>query len=289
MRPLLLETPLATRLSDAAQHAVAPLSGLPLATGANAPAIAVAELGVSYAGRTVLAGVTMDIASGRITALIGPSGCGKSTFLSCLNRLIDLVPYSQVSGSVVLHGTDLYGDGVLPLLVRRRIGMVFQRPNPFPLTIRKNLQVPLRELGVRRRDELDARTERALRDVGLWSEVHDQLDKPALALSGGQQQRLCIARALALEPSTLLLDEPCSALDPISSGAVEDLIAQLRGRYTVIVVTHNLAQARRIADEVGLFWVRDGCGALIEFGAAAQVFGKPKHRLTCEYICGMRG
>lgn len=256
---------------------------------ARETALSVRKLGVSYAGRPVLKGVDIDIAAGHITALIGPSGCGKTTFMSCLNRMIDLVPGSSVTGQVMLHGGDIYGRGVSPLVLRRQVGMVFQRPNPFPLSIRANLEMPLREIGVRHRDEIENRITRALQDVGLWVEVKDRLGKPALALSGGQQQRLCIARALALEPSTLLLDEPCSALDPISSGAVEDLIAQLRGRYTVVVVTHNLAQARRIADDVALFWVQDDCGSMVEFGPARQVFTAPKHRLTCEYICGMRG
>jgi phosphate transport system ATP-binding protein len=253
------------------------------------PALSVKGLAVSYGGRQVLGQVDMDIAAGHITALIGPSGCGKTTFLSCLNRMIDLVPRSSVSGRITLHGVDLHDRKVVPLMLRRRVGMVFQRPNPFPLSIRRNLEMPLREIGVRDRAELEQRVHAALVGVGLWNEVKDHLNKSALALSGGQQQRLCIARALVLEPSTLLLDEPCSALDPISSGAVEDLIARLRGRYTIVVVTHNLAQARRIADEVAMFWVVDGCGALIEFGPAERVFKAPQHRLTCEYICGMRG
>jgi phosphate transport system ATP-binding protein len=285
----LVEAPLPEFFRDERAEAVAARVIPNLTDVADVAALSVKELGVSYANRAVLKGVTIDIAAGHITALIGPSGCGKTSFLSCLNRMIDLVPGSTVSGRVLLHGEDLYGEGVVPLMLRRRVGMVFQRPNPFPLSIRKNLEMPLREIGVRSRSELEGRVERALRDVGLWKEVAGQLNKSALALSGGQQQRLCIARAIALEPSTLLLDEPCSALDPISSGAVEDLIVQLRGRYTVVVVTHNLAQARRIADEVALFWVQDGCGALIESGNAHKVFTAPQHCLTCEYICGMRG
>ena len=253
------------------------------------PALSVKGLAVSYGYRRVLSNVDMDITAGHITALIGPSGCGKTSFLSCLNRMIDLVPHSSVTGKIMLHGVDLHGRQVVPLMLRRRVGMVFQRPNPFPLSIHRNLEMPLREIGVRHRTELESRVHAALVSVGLWAEVKDQLNKSALALSGGQQQRLCIARALVLEPSTLLLDEPCSALDPISSGAVEDLIVQLRGRYTIVVVTHNLAQARRIADEVAMFWVVEGCGALIEFGPAERVFKAPQHCLTCEYICGMRG
>lgn len=253
-------------------------------------ALTVEHLSVKYAKRQVLQDVSVDIRAKKITALIGPSGCGKSTFLSCLNRMIDLVPHSAVTGTVTLDGADIYGPAVVPLMLRRQIGMVFQRPNPFPMSIRKNIEMPLRELGMKRRADLDAKVEQVLQDVGLWKEVKDQLDKSAMCLSGGQQQRLCIARAIALQPSTLLLDEPCSALDPISSGVVEDLIAQLRGRFTVVVVTHNLAQARRIADHVGLFWVKNNCcGTLVEFGTAQQVFEAPAHQLTADYIAGIRG
>jgi phosphate transport system ATP-binding protein len=282
-----VETPLAGLLLP--ERTAAPSVDPASARAPGPAALAVHRLGVSYAGRAVLRDVTIDIAAGHITALIGPSGCGKTTFLGCLNRMTELIPGSQVHGEVKLHGEDIYAGEVVALRLRRRVGMVFQRPNPFPLSIRKNLEMPLREIGIRERCELESRIERALRDVGLWQEVVDQLNKSALALSGGQQQRLCIARALALQPSTLLLDEPCSALDPISSGAVEDLIAQLRGRYTIVVVTHNLAQARRIADEAALFWVQNGCGALIESGPAKKLFTAPQHCLTCEYICGMRG
>jgi phosphate transport system ATP-binding protein len=253
-------------------------------------ALKVEDLAVKYAKRTVLHKVSMNIRAKKITALIGPSGCGKSTFLSCLNRMIDLVPHSEVSGSVTLNGTSIYSPGIVPLMLRRQVGMVFQRPNPFPMSIRKNIEMPLREIGMKKRSDLDAKVEQVLRDVGLWNEVKDQLNKSAMCLSGGQQQRLCIARAIALEPSTLLLDEPCSALDPISSGTVEDLITQLRDRFTVVVVTHNLAQARRIADNVGLFWVGNNCcGTLVEFGSATQVFESPAHPLTADYIRGIRG
>ena len=284
-----LEAPLPEFLTADVPPDARPAKESTLHLAPTLPALSVKDLAVSYGSRPVLRGVNMDITAGHITALIGPSGCGKTTFLSCLNRMIDLVPQSAVSGKVTLHGVDIHDRGVVPLMLRRKVGMVFQRPNPFPLSIRRNLEMPLRELGVSDRTELERRVHAALVGVGLWSEVKDHLNKSALALSGGQQQRLCIARALVLEPSTLLLDEPCSALDPISSGAVEDLIAQLRGRYTVVVVTHNLAQARRIADEVAMFWVVDGCGALIEFGPAERIFKAPQHCLTCEYICGMRG
>jgi len=173
--------------------------------------------------------------------------------------------------------------------LRRRVGMLFQKPNPFPLSIMRNIEFPLREHGVRNWDEIDRRVEDVLRDVGLWDEVKDRLKAPALSLSGGQQQRLCLARALALKPEVLLMDEPCSALDPISSEVVEDLITSLRGRYTLLVVTHNLAQAKRIADDVALFWVVDGAGQLIESGSVAQIFESPQHALTAAYVNGRRG
>ena len=173
--------------------------------------------------------------------------------------------------------------------LRRQVGMLFQKPNPFPLSIMRNIEFPLREHGVRSRAEIDDRIEDVLRDVSLWDEVKDRLKAPALSLSGGQQQRLCLARALALKPKVLLMDEPCSALDPISSEVVEDLIASLRGRYTVLVVTHNLAQAKRIADDVALFWMTDEAGQLIEFGTVAQIFESPQHTLTAAYVNGRRG
>ena len=175
------------------------------------------------------------------------------------------------------------------IALRRRVGMIFQKPNPFPLSIRKNLEFPLREHGMRDRSTLDQTIEQALRDVGLWDEVKDRLSTPALSLSGGQQQRLSIARALALKPEILLLDEPCSALDPISSGIVEDLIKSLKGRYTLVIVTHNLAQARRIADSVAVFWVQNGTGRLIEYGTSRQVFESPRESLTSAYVNGTRG
>ena len=174
-------------------------------------------------------------------------------------------------------------------MLRRRIGMIFQRPNPFPLSIRRNLDMPLQEHGFKNKADRERRIEQALRDVGLWHEVSDRLDAPALGLSGGQQQRLCIARALVLEPEILLMDEPCSALDPISSGVVEDLIARLGGRYTVIIVTHNLAQARRIANYTAFFWMQDQIGQLIEYGACQQLFDAPAEALTAAYINGTRG
>ncbi|MEE8523997.1 MAG: phosphate ABC transporter ATP-binding protein [Thermoanaerobaculia bacterium] len=247
------------------------------------------SLSVAYGGRTVLQDVSLTMPEGRITALIGPSGCGKTSFLSCFNRMTDLIPGCRVRGRATVGGRDVFGPGTDVVALRRRVGMVFQKPNPFPLSIRRNLELPLRELGIRKRSELDEILETVLTDVGLWDEVKDRLERPAPALSGGQQQRLCIARALALEPEVLLCDEPCSALDPISSGVVEDLIAGLRGRYTVVIVTHNLAQARRIADQAAFFWLRDGCGRLIEDGPAERIFDEPSDELTAAYIRGARG
>lgn len=254
-----------------------------------APHIQVQNLAVSYHGKTVLQGVSLDINKGCITALIGPSGCGKTSLLSSLNRLTDLIPGSHVQGSIRIDGEEITAPSLDVTTLRRKVGMIFQKPNPFPLSIRRNLEMPLREHGVRARHELDERVERALRDVGLWEEVKDRLNSSALALSGGQQQRLCIARALALEPSILLMDEPCSALDPIASAVVEDLIRSLCNRYTVVIVTHNLAQARRVANYAAFFWMTERVGRLIEFGRCQSLFDHPSHDLTAAYISGTSG
>ncbi len=261
----------------------------PATEDAPAAVLATAALSLRYRGRPAFTDVSLPIVEGRVTAVIGPSGCGKTSFLSTLNRLVDLIPGAEASGRVLLRGVDVLGPGVDVIELRRRIGMVFQKPNPFPLSVRRNIELPLREHGVRKGRNLDEIVQGVLRDVGLWDEVKDRLNGPALALSGGQQQRLTIARALALRPEVVLFDEPCGALDPISSGVVEDLIVSLRGRYTVVVVTHNLAQARRIADRVGVFWLQEGAGRLIEHGPAAQVFEAPHHPLTAAYVRGERG
>ena len=246
-------------------------------------------LSVAYAGRSVLRDVSFDIHGGCITALIGPSGCGKTSLLHSLNRMTDLVPGAQVGGSVLFDGRNLLEPGTDVRALRRRVGMIFQKPNPFPLSIRRNLELALRERGLTDRRELADRLEQGLRDVGLWPEVCDRLEQPALALSGGQQQRLCIARALLLQPEVLLMDEPCSALDPIASGVVEDLITQLRGRYTVVIVTHNLAQARRIGNYAAFFWMQESVGQLIEFGQSRHLFERPRDALTHAYVAGARG
>ena len=253
------------------------------------PHIQVENLAVSYHGKKVLEGVSLDINKGCITALIGPSGCGKTSFLSALNRLADLIPGSRVQGRIQIEGVDVMDTNLDVLALRRKVGMIFQKPNPFPLSIRRNIEMPLREHGLRQRDDINERVERALRDVGLWEEVRDRLDAPALALSGGQQQRLCIARALALEPSILLMDEPCSALDPIASAVVEELIQRLRNHYTVVIVTHNLAQARRVANYAAFFWMTERVGKLIEFGRCQSLFESPSHELTAAYVTGISG
>ncbi len=253
------------------------------------PFIEVDRLSLHYGEKPAFQDVTLSINQGRITALVGPSGCGKTSFLTCLNRLTDLVAGCRVAGRITLDGFNVLSPHTDLIQLRRRIGMIFQKPNPFPLSIRRNLEFPLREHGLRDRAQIARTIETTLRDIGLWDEVKDRLDSPALALSGGQQQRLCIARALALSPEVLLMDEPCSALDPLSSGVVEDLIVNLRGRYTILIVTHNLAQARRIADYAALFWVQNGAGRLIETGTAKQIFEEPRDPLTAAYVSGMRG
>jgi phosphate transport system ATP-binding protein len=253
------------------------------------PVIDVQGLRISYNGITALDNLSLQINQGCITALIGPSGCGKTSFLSSLNRLTDLIPRVKVEGRIEFGGLNIHDPSVDVRALRTHVGMIFQRPNPFPLSIRKNIEMPLREHGISGKQVLHERLERALTDVGLWSEVKDRLDQPALGLSGGQQQRLCIARTLALEPKVLLMDEPCSALDPISSGVVEDLVIRLKGQYTVVIVTHNLAQAKRIANYAAFFWMKEKVGKLIEFGQSRQIFEAPSHELTAAYISGVRG
>ena len=240
---------------------------------ANTPSIQSENLSVRYGKTTALHNISLHVPQGTITALVGPSGSGKTSLLSCVNRLTDLIPTCLVTGNLRVGGIDVYSPQTDVIQLRRRVGMIFQKPNPFPFSIRKNLEFPLREHGVMNHEEVQQKIQTALRSVGLWQDVRDRLETPALALSGGQQQRLCIARALVLSPQVLLLDEPCSALDPLSSGVVEDLISELRGRYTIMIVTHNLAQARRIADHTSIFWVLQGTGQLIEQGSTRQIIG----------------
>jgi phosphate transport system ATP-binding protein len=249
------------------------------------------DLGVRYGPVEALAGVTMEIHAKQVTAIIGPSGCGKSTFIRCLNRMNDLVPGVQVTGRLLYHGIDLHGPKVDPIEVRRRIGMVFQRPNPFPKSIYDNVAFAPRMLGMKK--GLDERVEDALRRAALWNEVHDRLGKNALALSGGQQQRLCIARALAVEPEVILLDEPASALDPISTTAIEDLMHELKKDYTLVIVTHNMQQAARVADRTAFFNldVTDGRrrGVLVEYDDTSKIFTSPSDKRTEDYVTGRFG
>ncbi|MBE9173412.1 ATP-binding cassette domain-containing protein [Cyanobium sp. LEGE 06143] len=249
----------------------------------------VTNLSVSYHHSCVLDGLCVPIRRGAITAIVGPSGCGKSTFLSCLNRLSDLSAGCRVSGSIRLDGVEITGPQADLMGLRRRVGWIAQRPNPFPFSIRRNLSVPLAHHGLHDRRRRNAVIESVLQEVGLWPEVRSRLDDSALKLSGGQQQRLCLARALALQPELLLLDEPCSALDPLASGVVEDLIAGLRGRCTQVIVTHNLAQARRLADDLIVFWTAEGRGTIVEQGPAEQLFSAPAHPITAAYLRGERG
>lgn len=252
----------------------------------NPPSLSIQGLSVHYGEQGALLGASLEVAPGELMAVVGPSGCGKSSLLSAVNRMSDLVPGARVSGRVLIDGEDVLSGAVDVQALRRQVGMVFQQPNPFPLSIAENILFALREHGVRNKTELQGRMEQALRATGLWNEVRDRLQKPALGLSGGQQQRLCFARALALEPSVLLLDEPCSALDPIASATVEGLIDSLKGRYTLLMVTHNLAQARRLADHVAVCWVRDGCGCVLDSGPACELFENIRDPLAHRYLNG---
>ena len=250
------------------------------------------DLSVTYGKAVAVKGVNLDIYEKAITAMIGPSGCGKSTVLRCLNRMNDLVPSAQVGGQVLYHDVDLYGNGVDPIEVRRRIGMVFQRPNPFPKSIYDNVAYGLRILGMK--DNLDDRVEKALRGAALWDEVKSRLKKSALGLSGGQQQRLCIARAIAVEPDVVLLDEPASALDPISTSAIEDLMHDLKREYTLVIVTHNMQQAARVAEMTAFFSLEveeDGSrhGVLVEYDSTEKIFTSPADERTEGYVTGRFG
>ena len=250
------------------------------------------DLSVSYGPSLALAGVNLQVYKNVITALIGPSGCGKSTFIRCLNRMNDLVPGVKVGGRVLYHSVDLYGREVDPVEVRRRIGMVFQRPNPFPKSIYDNVAFAPKKLGLP--GDVDERVERALRGAALWDEVKDRLKKSALGLSGGQQQRLCIARAIAVEPDVILLDEPASALDPISTSAIEDLMHELKNEYTLVIVTHNMQQAARVAEMTAFFSLDvkdDGSrhGILVEYDATDKLFTSPSDERTEGYVTGRFG
>ena len=251
-----------------------------------ADGIVVRDLNAWFGTTHVLRGIGVTIAPKAVTAVIGPSGCGKSTFVRCLNRMHEVVPGARVTGSVRVEGMDVYAPGVDPVQVRRKIGMVFQKPNPFPtMSVFDNVVAGLRLGGVRARSVLDEAAERALRQAALWDEVKDQLGKSGVSLSGGQQQRVCIARALAVEPEVLLMDEPCSALDPIATAKIEELILELRSTLTIVVVTHNMQQAARVSESTGFFLL----GELVEFGVTRQLFTNPHDKRTEDYITGRFG
>lgn len=255
------------------------------ATAPPQPKISTRNLNVYYGGFHAIKNVNLDILPNHITALIGPSGCGKSTFLRCLNRMNDLIEGARVEGSVLLDGQDINDPRTDVVALRRRVGMVFQRPNPFPMSIYDNVAYGPRIHGVRRRSELNGIVERSLRQAALWDEVKDKLRQSALALSGGQQQRLCIARVLAVEPEVLLMDEPASALDPTATFRIEELMQELKGRYTIVIVTHNMQQAARVSQYTGFFYQ----GELYEFDETATIFTNPKRRETEDYIRGRFG
>ena len=255
--------------------------------------IDVSDLDIYYGNFLAVEGVNVSIEPRSITALIGPSGCGKSTFLRSLNRMHEVIPGARVEGKVVMDAQDLYGSDVDPVDVRRQIGMVFQRPNPFPtMSIYDNVAAGLRLNAKRmRKSDLDDLVERSLRGANLWTEVKDRLDRPGAGLSGGQQQRLCIARAIAVEPDVLLMDEPCSALDPISTLAIEDLMADLKERFTIVIVTHNMQQAARVSEQTGFFNLNGvgQPGRLIEFNPTEKIFSNPDEKATEDYISGRFG
>jgi phosphate transport system ATP-binding protein len=252
----------------------------------------VRDLGVSYSGKPALKNVSLEIYRNFVTAFIGPSGCGKSTFIRCFNHMNDLIPGAKIHGEISYHGANLYGTDVDPVEVRKRIGMVFQKPNPFPKSIYDNVAFGPRVLGMT--DKLDQRVERALEQAALWDEVKDRLKASALSLSGGQQQRLCIARCLAVEPEVILMDEPASALDPIATTRIEDLMHDLKQDYTIVVVTHNMQQAARVADMTAFFSVERGeegerTGILVEYDATTKIFTQPGDSRTEDYVTGRFG
>jgi phosphate transport system ATP-binding protein len=253
----------------------------------------VRDLSVAYGGNVAIRGVELDVYRNAVTAFIGPSGCGKSTLIRCFDRMNDLVPNARIEGQVLYHGKDLYADDVDPVEVRRRIGMVFQKPNPFPKSIYDNIAFGPRVLGLK--GDLDERVERALQQAALWDEVKSRLKESALGLSGGQQQRLCIARCLAVEPDVILMDEPASALDPISTTRIEDLMHELKRDYTIVIVTHNMQQAARVADMTAFFSVEvdeptgDRTGVLVEYDATSKIFTTPADQRTEDYVTGRFG
>jgi phosphate transport system ATP-binding protein len=252
----------------------------------RAPKMVAEGVNVWYGDVHAVKGVDLEILEDRVTALIGPSGCGKSTFLRCMNRMNDTIPACRVEGRITLEGDDIYAGGLDVVQLRARVGMVFQKPNPFPKSVYDNISYGPRIHGLAEKGaELDEIVERSLERAGLWGEVKDRLDEPGTALSGGQQQRLCIARAIAVDPEVILMDEPCSALDPIATARIEELILELRGRYAIAIVTHNMQQAARVSQRTAFFHL----GELVEYGATDQIFTNPKQPRTSDYITGRYG
>ena len=253
--------------------------------GTGQVAIELRDVNLSYGDNHVLHDISMDIGEKMVTAFIGPSGCGKSTLLRCLNRMNDLIDNTTTKGAIKVKGLDIYAPKTDVIDVRRRIGMVFQKSNPFPKSIYENVVYGLRIAGLRDKATLDEAAERSLRGAALWDEVKDRLDQSGLGLSGGQQQRLCIARAIAVEPEIVLMDEPCSALDPIATVKIEELMYGLKEHYTIVIVTHNLQQAARVSDKTAFFWL----GRLVEYGETSVLFTNPREKLTEDYITGRFG
>jgi phosphate transport system ATP-binding protein len=280
---------------DEARAAAPPDQGLRIRTEVRDPspppgvaaegAIVVRDLNLAYGDNHVLHDITMDMDDRRVTALIGPSGCGKSTLLRCINRMNDLIDNVRVWGTLRVKGQDVNAPATDTIEIRRRIGMVFQKSNPFPKSVYENVVYGLRIAGINDRTTLDEACERSLRGAALWDEVKDRLGESGLSLSGGQMQRLCIARAIAVEPEIILMDEPCSALDPIATLKIEELIYDLKEKYTIVIVTHNLQQAARVSDRTAFFWL----GRLVEFGRTADMFTAPQDKLTEDYITGRFG
>jgi phosphate transport system ATP-binding protein len=253
--------------------------------GGNGVALSIKSFSLWYGSFQALYDNSFDIEDGLVTSLIGPSGCGKSTLIRCFNRMNDLIDGLTTKGTITLHGDDIYAASIDVIALRKRMGMVFQKPNPFPMSVFENVAYPLRVDGVRDKALIAQNVEQSLRRAALWDEVKDRLHDSALGLSGGQQQRLCIARAIAGDPEVLLMDEPCSALDPIATGKIEDLIDELRGRYTIVIVTHSMSQAGRVSDNTAFMYL----GRVIEYGASETIFTTPKVQRTQDYVTGRFG
>ncbi|MFT4542063.1 MAG: phosphate transport system ATP-binding protein [Planctomycetota bacterium] len=272
-------------LFDAIQEGLPFESTIHERTGSEETVLGIKDFNLWYGDTQALHDISLTVPHGKVTALIGPSGCGKSTLLRCVNRMNDLIDSVSIEGVMELNGDPIYGKGVDVIELRKRIGMVFQKPNPFPMSIFENVVYSLRIDGIRDRQVLEEVCETSLRSAGLWNEAKDRLNKSALALSGGQQQRLCIARAIAAEPEVLLLDEPCSALDPIATGKIEDLIDTLKGQYSVLIVTHNMQQASRVSDMTAFMYL----GRLVEYGPTESLFLSPRLKETEDYVTGRFG